>query len=659
MITRAQIRRQLRKNGGIMNTVPRTGYFLGGIKDRIRKLIPNEIANVAVKAAPFVAPFNPGIAGLMRGIGRFDQRGSLSDALKQGLLTTAGGAGARYLGGQRGMGDIMGGGLRGGFTNPISSDSPLRNLFTSKDVKKVKPIDKSKEGIGIVRKGVEETIGKVPILKDLPPMVQQQLFVGGVTAGASALHSYFTENFREKLPEETMEQYLEARKKRVGIQMRSYMDNYFTFDPEYSALDEAGKDAFVARYNKKQGGRVGLANGSPHFDPPKFSEGVPQMFVSDTLGALPKAGGGVRSEDMGILSVDDFNNIEDYRRYIHKLAYERARKAEPDNPRLSENDIMRQLNKIVYEMARTKEPDSRLSEGDIMRMLDRITNKKAKGGRVNYKEGGGFEPLKYTSKIKEMWEMEGENDPLGTIIKIGLTVRAPIVDVVRMLGFTGATGASLVAEIAKRGYDVTKPIRDVAGGIAGATYDVGKDIVKGSKTDTRFIQPMYYLTRFGPEKNLSDEETQLEMMKHSVGRDDPKKRREITNRLFNYENINIDQDPESEYISGKIKFEEDYPSWAKGGRVSGYGGGITATMPRIPMGTPRVNAGGIRELDYRAEGGFVPVGVKEKADDVPAMLSKNEFVMTADAVKGAGGGSVEKGAQRMYNTMKKLEGRVA
>ena len=82
-------------------------------------------------------------------------------------------------------------------------------------------------------------------------------------------------------------------------------------------------------------------------------------------------------------------------------------------------------------------------------------------------------------------------------------------------------------------------------------------------------------------------------------------------------------------------------------------------MPRIPMGTPRVNAGGIRELDYRAEGGFVPVGVKEKADDVPAMLSKNEFVMTADAVKGAGGGSVEKGAQRMYNTMKKLEGRVA
>ena len=94
-------------------------------------------------------------------------------------------------------------------------------------------------------------------------------------------------------------------------------------------------------------------------------------------------------------------------------------------------------------------------------------------------------------------------------------------------------------------------------------------------------------------------------------------------------------------------------------RVKAYGGGIGAAMPRIPTGMPRVNAGGVSELDYRQEGGYVPMGVKEKADDVPAMLSKNEFVMTADAVKAAGGGSVEKGAQKMYDTMKRLEGRIA
>ena len=65
---------------------------------------------------------------------------------------------------------------------------------------------------------------------------------------------------------------------------------------------------------------------------------------------------------------------------------------------------------------------------------------------------------------------------------------------------------------------------------------------------------------------------------------------------------------------------------------------------------------GGKEMDLR-KGGFVPIGKKEKADDVPARLSKNEFVMTADAVRAAGGGSVNKGAQRMYDLMNNLEAR--
>ena len=54
-------------------------------------------------------------------------------------------------------------------------------------------------------------------------------------------------------------------------------------------------------------------------------------------------------------------------------------------------------------------------------------------------------------------------------------------------------------------------------------------------------------------------------------------------------------------------------------------------------------------------GGFVPIGEYEKKDDVPARLSKNEFVFTADAVRAAGGGNINKGAKRMYETMKNLE----
>ena len=71
------------------------------------------------------------------------------------------------------------------------------------------------------------------------------------------------------------------------------------------------------------------------------------------------------------------------------------------------------------------------------------------------------------------------------------------------------------------------------------------------------------------------------------------------------------------------------------------------TMPLLDMGG--------KEMDLRAEGGFVPIGRMEKADDVPARLSKNEFVFTAEAVRNAGEGDVDKGAEVMYNMMKNLE----
>jgi hypothetical protein len=71
----------------------------------------------------------------------------------------------------------------------------------------------------------------------------------------------------------------------------------------------------------------------------------------------------------------------------------------------------------------------------------------------------------------------------------------------------------------------------------------------------------------------------------------------------------------------------------------------------------RTNPRGVQEIDYRQKGGFVPpIGIKEKADDIPAMLSNNEFVFTADAVRGAGNGDVKEGARKMYAMMKQYEG---
>ena len=108
-----------------------------------------------------------------------------------------------------------------------------------------------------------------------------------------------------------------------------------------------------------------------------------------------------------------------------------------------------------------------------------------------------------------------------------------------------------------------------------------------------------------------------------------------------------------------VSFADQYfPKKANGGRIGyAYGSDEIVDQASGIMGLPkRTNSEGIKELDLRDSGGFIPpVGVKEKADDVPAMLSNNEFVMTADAVRGMGGGDVNRGAQRLYDQMKMLE----
>jgi len=100
-------------------------------------------------------------------------------------------------------------------------------------------------------------------------------------------------------------------------------------------------------------------------------------------------------------------------------------------------------------------------------------------------------------------------------------------------------------------------------------------------------------------------------------------------------------------LSNLREENDNYTYAANGGRM-GY-----ALGAEVPV---RKNQAGVKELDYRDTGGFVPpIGIKERADDIPAMLSNNEFVFTADAVRNAGGGDENIGAQRMYKLMKNLE----
>jgi len=136
----------------------------------------------------------------------------------------------------------------------------------------------------------------------------------------------------------------------------------------------------------------------------------------------------------------------------------------------------------------------------------------------------------------------------------------------------------------------------------------------------QFVQPGFYAAEGGRAQLAGGGNRVTQLLQLLEGTKDPMDRRMIQEEI--------------DMLLGKF---------AKGG---------IADLPAV-----RMLEGGVPEIDYRQSGGFVPMGKKEKADDVPAMLSKNEFVMTADAVRGMGDGNVEKGAQKMYDQMKQLENR--
>ena len=122
----------------------------------------------------------------------------------------------------------------------------------------------------------------------------------------------------------------------------------------------------------------------------------------------------------------------------------------------------------------------------------------------------------------------------------------------------------------------------------------------------------------------------------------------FNNRIFNSE------EELNEYMLQLMPFKAD------GGRINKNMGG-EFNMPPAGLSSLQTQQSDVTpqgmELDLRG-GGFIPIGKAEKADDVPARVSKNEFVFTAAAVKAAGGGSVNEGAKRMYDTMKRLESQV-
>ena len=686
MINRAKMPRQLRNKGGIMTIgggdytgIPmgtRTGFgLISKVKDRVRKLIPNELANVAVKAAPFVAPFNPGIAGLMRGIGRFDQRGSISDALKQGIATTAFGAGSRFLGGAE---NIMGGGLRGGFTSPLNVDrtKAVKSLFKGKEfddadkLKRAKSIENTPE---FMKTATEATIGKVPLLDQLPPMVQQKLLVGGVTAGASALYSYFTGEFEPQQPGETMGEYMARRNKRVKEQMRGYMDSYYTplRNPQYAAMSDEEKNNFIDNIVGEQndammatGGRVGYQTGgissantlAENIARNRAAQSAFQQSIAPAQQRVRQKIS--RSDGLGdyVGSADLSGGTENINSNLNAI---KAAATVPFN--FVKGVIGNPLNpEALTQVSLTQAQKQRLNE-----------IAKAKGtatGNIDYSDYGSPTPTFSGIYPKTMSPLDASlattmggtdfrTNPDGTIELLGGKYdfqkgSNPIYNFIDRGGIAGAVakgvegiGNLLTPSTAMAAETTPTPDAEIPGAI-NSLVNVNRP------TMADVAGPSTMLSATGsPDSEFEDVMRKItgdsEGYAAYAGIIPGFKARKRSDGRFEYK-----------ALDGQIYGPDTYEDIAAGKYPNIYDPRANVAGGGMPMGIMRSNKAGVMERDYRDKGGFVPVGIKEKADDVPAMLSKNEFVMTANAVRGAGNGSIEKGAQRMYDTMKRLEKRV-
>ena len=490
-----------------MDVTPREKFGLGSsLKKFVRKVIPNEVSEIAVKTAPFVAPFNPALAGAMAGIGSFDQTGRIGSSLKSGLLTYGGGQAARYLGGAGFQGNpfASGGaftpsGFMAGFSSPIGTETGIGKLFAktpTQDVVSsgVQPL--ASEGSIYTASGVPEgTYLPTDFATEALPLEQatKQLTTGAVQ---KATTPGYTDLFKQVLGGD-IQQKTQAIKELGGKALKDIYTKPVTIDgkTEYQ-IDKLAVGATIA-------------GATSYIEAKKLAEEAELVDDADEY-----------TEEM--YNADKARYSDYYSQILTPEAFG-----------------LKDGGRVKYAIG-SPEPDSEMLRGDDKNI--------------------GIPSIKLD-------ESTDQPEGIETLMEDKLAYYIP--------GFSSKDFSRLYRILGKE---------------------------SGKNVDFKNLHKVL--------SNPGDYPEAIIEIKQMLG------------------------------IPGGKK---------DGGRI-GY-----AMGSEVPV---RQNQGGVTELDYRNTGGFVPVGVKERADDVPAMLSKNEFVFTADAVRAAGGGSVNKGAQRMYNMMKSLENKV-
>ena len=198
-------------------------------------------------------------------------------------------------------------------------------------------------------------------------------------------------------------------------------------------------------------------------------------------------------------------------------------------------------------------------------------------------------------------------------------------------------------------------------------FKKAKAVSPGSETKLPFSERVANIVSQGADKiptpdisgieTLSDAGTQAKLIGVQTGVDVIQDQIKLQEKLLDDQGITDKSDRRKQLFDyfTKIDYgsEDEINTLLDKYGYKGFAGGGIATLRPMYAEGGIMDLGG-NEMDLRG-GGFVPIGAKEKADDVPARLSKNEFVMTADAVRGAGGGNINVGAKRMYDMMNQYE----
>ena len=664
-IARSQMYRQLY---GIGNLVKREEYGIGSkLKKFVRNVIPNEVAEIAVKAAPFVAPFNPLLAGAMSAVGTFDQTGSISSGIKSGLINYGLGQVSRFAGGagfQEGFNPFAGyssagsfGGLGSLFTSPIGtqtgfqlgqydffkpySGTPTQDLLKAPTTGYTGGVDLAPSELTGGRTAAE---------------LQSSLVSGGglspTETGRSASELIKTYGTQPG----TQPGYVDL------IKQAGSLDPNVSISQRFDAVKDLSQKALQDIYTKPVRNAAGEIVDRELDKTALVSTAITASTYAEAIGLLGKAGDpnpektlseaeyqrlrvdpekakltSLKPEAFGIRNLSaDGGMMDDMQSGVLSITLTPANREKFQLGSKGKNTSNNRISQII-QLIRDAESIGDMERAEELRLDLFRETKKADGGRIGYQVGGNIDSYALTQRPDDLGlpgfdddnPLQNREPTLEEAMARGVIFYDPIAgfQVNPLTGGRMGTGIdpNFIAQRAMQAEQDaaarTKP------------YVSSNQMYMPGVTRSTVISSPYQTMKqdlLMREGSVQTGGTSRSASEGSSG----------INPLF--------------AINRLIQAEQDAaarvtPKKANGGRINYFMGS------EIPV---RQNQGGITELDLRNKGGFIPVGIKEKADDVPAMLSKNEFVFTADAVRGAGKGSINKGAQKMYKLMKSLEKKV-